>query len=148
MDVAASTFGRVHNPTASAAPARLSRRQIAIVVAWGVLFWFVAALFIRHAPAELFGGGAATALLFAFTALIAWPSVWITRQLASLKPDQLVAGTAIASAAAMLCDGVGLTWSPLYGPAGAVPVAAAAWLLWGVGLILVAAFVAARRQGA
>jgi hypothetical protein len=148
MDIAAPASGRAQNRPTPAFPVRLSPRQITILVVWGVLFWFIAAMFIRLAPAELFSGSAPTALLFAASAPIAWLAVWITRQLASLRHDQIVAGTAIASAAAMLCDGIGLTWSSLYGSLGAVPLAAAAWLLWGVGLILTAAFVAARRRGA
>lgn len=131
MNVAASGSARTHDSAAAGASPRLGRRQMAIVVAWGVVFWFVAAVFIRQAPVDLFGGGLATALLFAATVPIAWPSVWITRHLAALKPDQVVVGTALAPAAAMLCDGIGLTWSSLYGPVGAAPLAAAAWLLWG-----------------
>ena len=126
-------------------PASLSPRQAAILVGWGVLLWFAVALFIRWAPPVLFGRGVATALLFAAAAPIAWASVWATQWVASLRPDQLVAGAALASAAAMFCDGIALTWSSLYG-SGADLVPAAAWLLWGVAAILTAAFAAAHRQ--
>ena len=148
MNVSAPGSERAHESAVTAASIPLGRRQVAIVVAWGVVFWFIAAVFIRQAPVGLFGGGLATALLFAATVPIAWPSAWITRSLAALKPDQVVVGTALASAAAMLCDGIGLTWSSLYGPVGAAPLVAAAWLLWGAGWILLAAFVTARQQGA
>jgi hypothetical protein len=113
-----------------------------------LLFWLLAALFIRYAPPALFEGGTATALLFAASVPAAWPSVWITRRLAALKPSQVVPGAALASAAAMMCDSIGLIWSSLYAPVGAAQLAAAAWLLWGVGVILLAAFVTARRHGA
>ncbi len=126
----------------------LSRGQIVILVAWGLVFWLIAALVIRFAPPSLFAGGAPTVLLFAATVLVAWPSVWITRRLPALRPDQLVAGAALASAAAMLCDGIGLTWSSLYAPAGPAPLASAAWLLWGVGWILLTAFLTARQAQA
>ena len=132
---------------AHASSASLSPRQAALLVAWGVLLWFVAALFIRWAPPALFGRGMATALLFAAAVPIAWASIWATQRVASLRPDQLVAGAALASAAAMFCDGIAFTWSPLYGlDKDLVP--AAAWLLWGVATILTAAFATAHRQGA
>ena len=148
MNASASTTDQTYRSAATPASDSLSQGQIAIVVAWGLVFWLVAALFIRYAPPAVFDGGASTALLFAASVPIAWPSVWITRRLAALKPRQVVPGAALASSAAMLCDGIGLTWSSLYAPVGAAPLAAAAWLLWGVGLILLAAFVTARRQGA
>ena len=131
----------------SASPASISPRQAAILVVWGVLLWFLVALFIRWAPPALFGRGLATALLFAAAAPIAWALIWVTQRVASLRPDQLVAGAALASAAAMFCDGVALTWSSLYG-SGTDLVPAAAWLLWGVAAIIIAAFAVARRHSA
>ena len=126
--------------------ASLSPRQAATLIAWGVLLWFAVALFIRWAPPALFGRGLATALLFVAAAPIAWLTIWATRRIASLRPDQLVAGAALASAAAMFCDGIALTWSSLYG-LGTDLVPAAAWLLWGVAAILTAAFATAHRHG-
>jgi len=131
----------------SALSASLSPRQAAILVAWGVLLWFSVGLFIRWAPPVLFERGVATALLFAAAAPIAWVSIWATQRVASLRPVQLVAVAALASAAAMFCDGIALTWSSLYG-LGTDLVPAAAWLLWGVAAILTAAFATAHRLGA
>ncbi len=136
--------GRVAPP---AAPVSLRSRQVVIVLAWGILLWFLAAVFIRYAPPVLFERGAATAFLFATVVPIAWVTIWATRRVASLGPDQLVAGVALGCAAAMFCDGIALTWSALYG-SGKDLVPAAAWLLLGVGAILVAAFITARRDGA
>jgi hypothetical protein len=49
----------------------------------------------------------------------------------------------------MLCDGVALTWAPgVYGGASARLALGAAWLLFGVGAILVGALFTARRRGA
>lgn len=131
----------------SASLGSLSPRQAAILVAWGVLLWFGVALFIRWAPPILFGRGVETAMLFAVAAPIAWALIWVTQQIASLRADQLVASAALASAAAMFCDGIALTWSSLYG-SGTDLVPAAAWLLWGVAAIITAAFATAHRQGA
>jgi hypothetical protein len=54
----------------------------------------------------------------------------------------------LASATAIICDGISLTWSTLYGPETKDLVPVAAVLLWGVGHILFAAFIWARRAGA
>jgi hypothetical protein len=88
-------------------------------------------------------------LLFAVTVPAAWGSVWLAGRVANLRPAQLVPGTAFACAVAMLCDGVALTWAPgVYGGASARLALGAAWLLFGVGAILIAAFVTAGRRGA
>jgi hypothetical protein len=125
---------------------RLAARQIAILVAFGLAFWLVAALFIRFAPFDVFNRGLSLMLLFATTAPVAWLSVQIAKLIARLTPGQLLPGVAVASASAMLCDGIGLIWWSIYGGADRLP--GAAWLLWGVGLILFAAFFDGRRRGA
>ncbi len=120
----------------------LSRRQAVVLVALALLFWLMAALFIRYAgPAGLFAG-AASAALFALTIPSAWLLIWICKRAAGLGTGQIVAGIALASAAALFCDGVALTWSPsLYGGDRAALLPAAAWLLWGVGTCLTSALI-------
>ena len=125
---------------------RLTDQQIGKLIAFGLIFWLVAALFIRWAPLDLFAGGGGTRLLFAATIPVAWLSVQLAKRLATLTAGQLLPGVAIASAAAMLCDGVGLVWWSVYGEGDRLP--GAAWILWGVGCILFAAFSVDRRQGA
>lgn len=122
----------------------LRDRQVASMVAFGLVFWLVAALFIRLAPFGLFDRAEGTILLFALTVPLAWISVQFAKWIAVLAPDQLLPGVAVASAAAMLCDGIGLIWWSLYGEGDRL--AGAAWLLWGVGLILLSAFFDGRRQ--
>ena len=125
---------------------RLADRQVAILVAFGLAFWLVAALFIRLALFDVFNRGIGTMLLFAATVPVAWVSVQIAKRIATLAPAQILPGVAVASAAAMLCDGIGLIWWSIYGQADRLP--GAAWLLWGVGLLLFAAFFDGRRQRA
>ena len=115
------------------------------MIAFGLAFWLVAALFICLAPFGLFDRGVGTMVLFAVTVPLAWLSVQVAKRIAALAPAQVLQGVAIASAAAMLCDGIGLVWWSIYGEGDRLP--GAAWLLWGVGLILFAAFFDARRQG-
>lgn len=122
----------------------LADRQVAILIGFGLVFWLIAAVFIGLAPFDLFNGGANTMLLFAVTVPLAWIAVQVAKRIATLSPDQLLPGAAIASAAAMLCDGIGLIWWSIYGEADRLP--GAAWLLWGVGMILFAAFFGGRRR--
>jgi hypothetical protein len=47
----------------------------------------------------------------------------------------------------MLCDGIALTWAPsVYGGVSPRLALGAAWLLWGVGAILLAAATTGRRR--
>jgi len=142
---AASYAAQASRPSAAAVP--LSPSQAAALATWGVFLWFAAALLIRWAPPVLFGRGTWTVLLFAAALPNAWLTMWATQRLLSLRADQLVPAAALAAAAAMFCDGVALTWTTLYGPETKDLVSAAALLLWGVAAILVAAFVAAHRDG-
>jgi hypothetical protein len=141
--------GSTRSPTAAPAPGRLGRAQLGRLAVLAVVIWYAAAVFIRFAlPAGLYGGGPG-ALLFAATVPLAWGSVWLAVRVAGLRPAQVVPGTAFACAVAMLCDGVALTWAPgVYGGASARLALGAAWLLFGVGAILVGALFTASRRGA
>lgn len=133
--------------TAPVATGQLRRVQVAGLVGLGVLFWLMAVLFIRYSlPTGLFGRPTAP-VLFVLTVPAAWILIWTIKRAVALRTDQLVAGVAVASTAALLCDGVAITWMPfLYtaDSAGLLPVAA--WLMWGVGVCLALALIAARRE--
>lgn len=145
QSLATSQRGKETRSAVTSVGSRLTSRQLTILIVFGLVFWLVAALYIRFAPFGAFDRGPSTMLLYTITVPAAWISVQVAKRLATLAADQLLPGVAIASAAAMLCDGIGLVWWPLYGEADRLP--GAAWLLWGVGMILIAAFVEARRQG-
>ncbi len=144
-DPAVSSSTNEGTSFARSARGRLTDRQSTILIVFGLAFWLAAALFIRLAPYGLWDGGVGTMMLFAFTVPVALLSVKVAKRVAGLAPDQVLPGVAIASAAAMLCDGIGLVWWSIYGESDRLP--GAAWLLWGVGMILFAAFFHARRQG-
>ena len=143
------TFSNVDGQHAPApvATGQLRHVQVASLVGLGVLFWLIAVLFIRYSlPAGVFGRPTAP-VLFVLTVPAAWVLVWILKRAAALRTDQLVAGVAVASAAALLCDGAALTWTPfLYAADSASLLPVAVWLLWGVGVCLALALVAARRE--
>lgn len=118
------------------------------LAALGVALWLLFALLIRYAiPIGVFGSPAASALMFAAAFPCAWLLVRLGRQTATLAPEQIVPGVAVAAAAALLCDGLALTWAPrLYGADAASILPAAAWLLWGVGACFAVALVIASRR--
>lgn len=130
-----------------APPGLLTPRQAAAVSALSVFYWFVAAQFIRLTlPAGWFGG-VPGAVLFALSVPGAWLLVRSVRRVGALRTDQLVAGVAVADAAALICDGVAFTWFPgLYGAPDADLRLGAAWLLWGVGVTLVWAVAGSRAR--
>ena len=125
----------------------LSRRQLAILVALGIFFWFVFAMAVRFTSGlGLFGGvvGVATFLL---SIAVGWLIVILLRRLASLTAGQLVTGVALSTAAAALCDGIVLTWMPtLYGNDPADVLLGAAYILWGVGVLIIIAYILAVRE--
>jgi hypothetical protein len=127
----------------------LSSRQFIIASVYGAVFWFIAAMFIRFGiPWGLYDRGLSNIVLFVASVPASVPFVVGVAAVAGLRRSQYVAGMAVADLTAMLLDGIALTWAGgLYGEPGADILPGAAWLLWGVGLSLCAAFVLERRGG-
>jgi len=85
--------------------------------------------------------------MFALGIPLCWLSVLLSRRLARLKAGQALPGIAIGLVAATFCDAIALTWGRgLYGSDPAQVLYGAAWILWGVGLFLLFAYLADRRQ--
>jgi hypothetical protein len=122
----------------------LTKRQVAILVALGGVFWLLATAAIRWFPrgvADPLRGS----IGFATTLPIGWLSVRLTRRLAGLSRQELVRGIALASVIAMLIDGAALRWAPwLYAKDDTVIRFGSAWLLWGYGVSLGIALLMAR----
>ena len=72
-----STSQRSKDADTRATPvsSRLTNRQLTILVGFGLVFWLVAALFIRFAPFGVFDRGVSTMLLYAITVPAGWISV-------------------------------------------------------------------------
>jgi hypothetical protein len=124
----------------------MTRRQIAILVALGALFWLAAAAAIRLSPRGLTDPvRGAIGFLTAFP--IGWLSVRVTRRLARLSREALVRGIALALVVAMLIDGAALRWAPgVYAADDTVIRFGSAWLLWGYGVSLGIALLMASRS--
>ena len=129
---------------------QLRRAQAASLAALGIALWLLFALLIRYViPSAWFGSPVVSPLMFAGAIPGAWLLVRLCRQTAAMTSEQLVPGVAVASMAALLCDGTALTWAPhLYGADAASILPAAAWLFWGAGVCLALAFVMAGRKAA
>lgn len=109
-----------------------STGQMAILIVAGVIFWFVGALICRFAGELGAFEGANRVLLYAVLIPGTLPVILLVRAAARLAPDQVALGSAIATAAAITCDGIALAWFPgLYGGGDAQTAASGAVILWG-----------------
>ena len=123
----------------------MDRRQTFIMVTIGAVFWFAAAVVIHIAP-WLFQNDAFTLGLFAATIPLAWAFIRMAIWLARLQPQHVLPATAVTVTTGALLDGAFITcFTGLYGNNPATIMIGAAWLLWGVGLLLLLAYGMSRR---
>jgi hypothetical protein len=113
----------------------------------GVIFWFAAAMVVRYGnPVGVFGP-TVSVITFAAVTPVCWLAVLFTKQVAKLGPGQTVPGVVVGTVTATFLDGIGLTWgNGLYGTDPVLTTLGAAWILWGVGLFLVFAYVEDQRH--
>jgi hypothetical protein len=120
----------------------LSSKQLLIVCSLGVFFWLVFALVIRFSNGMGIFGGTIGAVTFLLSIPIAWLLILGIKVMARLSTGQIMSGLGISSATAGLCDGIALTWMPsLYGNESSEVLLGAAYIIWGVGIILILAYV-------
>lgn len=136
------------SPSTTAASAPLSPRQIVISLMLGIALWFVAAMILRIVGPMGALDGSARAVTFALIVPGTVPFVYLFRAAARLKGDQLFTGIALGTMAAAFCDGIALSWATaLYG--GIAQVAGSgATILWGVGVVMLLAWLVGRRGAA
>lgn len=126
--------------------ASMNGRQVAIAAILGVILWYVAAvlLSVLGPMGALSGGtrGLTYALIWPGTlpfVLLIWKATGVARA-------QLGLAMAVATSAAMLCDGVALGWFPgLYGGGDAQTAASGAAILWGAAVGQIEGMLIARR---
>lgn len=120
----------------------LTLAQIAILVVYGFVLWFAAALLVRTiGPMGLLEGSWGI-LIFLLVIPVTIPAILIARPLAKLSSDQTLAGIAVVTATALLLDGVVHAWFPrIYGTDPELIVRGAAAIFWGAGVGLFLAFI-------
>jgi hypothetical protein len=119
-----------------------------LIFALGVFFWFVAAMAIRFLGPSIFVAGSIVlpVTFFVLSPPIAWVFVWAAKIMGGIQGKAIFPAAVIMSSVAMFFDGIAITFFPaLYGLPSASLVMAGAWLLWGVALIQIIAFLQARR---
>lgn len=126
--------------------ARLSLQQAMLMVICGVALWLAAALLLRWLAAAGALDGSMRIFVYLLTIPGTVPFVFALRRIGKLSADHLVPAYSLATAAALLCDGIAVAWFPtLYSTnADHVSLAAAA-ILWGAGVGIFLAFVLAPR---
>ena len=130
----------------STRPGGLAFGQIVTVIVLGVSFWFAAMLAVRYGGPVGFFGPTASLIAFAVVIPACWLAVVFTKQVAKLGAGQTGPGVALGAVTATVCDAIGLTWgNGLYGTDPVMTTLGAAWILWGVGLFLLFAYVEDQR---
>lgn len=124
----------------------MSTGRVSQLVAIGAFFWFLAALVIHYVPV-LFSGGVQTLLLFLGVIPTAWGFNRMVARLVKLKTDELLFGLTVVCVTGLVLDGIFLTWvRSLYGADTETILVGAAWLLFGVGIILTTAMLMSRPE--
>ena len=119
-------------PSISRWPSGLSGRDVGALVALGIALWFIAAMTCKLVASYGLYEGSGMLLLYILVIPGIAPFVWVSLKLTKIRRDQYFAGVAVMTMAAMLFDGIALTWLPvLYGSAVTDTAAAGAIILWG-----------------
>ena len=126
--------------------ASLTPRQTAILVAYGAIGWFAAALLIRFLePFHVFDG---MARVWTYLLIIpgSVPLVWIGQAIARHTKVQRGLAAATFTGTALVLDGLAVAWIPwLYGSTTEHVLAGAAAILWGAGVAIALGFIMGRR---
>jgi hypothetical protein len=126
--------------------ASLTPRQTGILIVFGAIGWFAAALLIRFL--EPFGALQGTARVWTYLLIIpgSVPLVWIGQAIARHTRVQRGLAAATFTGTALLLDGLAVAWIPwLYGSTTDHVLAGAAAILWGAGVAIALGFVMGRR---
>ena len=116
----------------------LTAKQIIILVLYGAMLWFVAAILVRTIGPMGALDGSARIITYALVIPGTVPAIWIGRALAKLSRDQTAISLIVITATALLLDGIAHAWFPsLYGSDPVLIVKGAAVIFWGAGVGLV-----------
>jgi hypothetical protein len=116
----------------------MRQKQILILSIYGAILWFIAAMIVRLiAPMGALGGGWAL-ISFALVIPGTVPAILIGQIIAGLRRNQIMAGTMIITASALLLDGIAHAWfHGIYGDDPMLAASRAAAIFWGAGVALI-----------
>ncbi|GAA4351338.1 hypothetical protein GCM10023185_09890 [Hymenobacter saemangeumensis] len=111
----------------------MNTRKLLLSLLLGIVFWLLAALFVRYAGRYFFTGHPVRLLvLFAATLPLSGLFILIAKGLLRLSPPELYDSAVVMTGIATLLDGLALTFrQSLYGESSGVVLLGAAWILWG-----------------
>ncbi len=119
----------------------LDSSQIIRSMILGGILWFAAAMLLRILGPMGIYDGVAPLVTYALVIPGTVPFVFLVQRLAGLGCDQIALGYSVATAAALILDGIAVAWFPtLYGTNAELVKGAAAAILWGAGVGLFLAF--------
>ena len=128
-------------------PISISNSKLATWVLIGVVFWFVAAMMVRFMGTVVFDPKSINmVLLFALSFPIGFACVRLLGFIVGLRGAAFLPALAIMTMTATFLDGIAFTWTSLYGLPAESMVYGAAWILWGIGCLLLFALLDSREQ--
>jgi hypothetical protein len=118
----------------------MNKNQIIRAAVFGAIVWFCAAMTV-HFGAPLFDSGWANALIFAAIIPGCWALMPMTRMAAAIGRAHILDAAVVGLIAATFLDGIAMTWfSGLYAGTSLATQNGAAFILWGIGWILLFAW--------
>jgi hypothetical protein len=116
----------------------LAAKQVIILIVYGAVLWFVAAMLVRIIGPMGALDGFGRVITYALVIPGTVPAIWIGRVLAKLSHDHTAIALIVITATALLLDGIAHAWFPsLYGSDPVLRVRGAAVIFWGAGVGLV-----------
>lgn len=132
------------NLAAQAHLVAFSPRRLAVLIALGITFWFLAALMVRVLGPYVFtDGNPYRWLMFVLAVPLSYGFMFSARGLVRLQRAELASAMAIMTLVATLCDGTALTCChTLYGATYEIALFGAAVILWGAGVGMLVGYIA------
>lgn len=120
-----------------------NKKKTTLSIVIGVVLWYIAAFTVQQFGASVFNGNDSNMLLMMFTSI---PStivfLWLIKQVVKKTYAQLFETIIIITTTATLLDGVAMTFfrEIFYDQQYTISLRGAAWILWGVGMGLLASY--------
>lgn len=113
----------------------MNTNKLTLSVVLGVVYWLLAALFVRAFGSFFFTGHSPwLPVLYAATLPGSWLLMANARWIGRLSQTEVLDSVVIMTWTAAVLDGVAITFfQSLYGPSPRVVMLGAAWILWGAG---------------